>query len=32
MALVLDGVVLCLVPLGAPTDSCEHRNLTPAID
>jgi RNA polymerase sigma factor (sigma-70 family) len=35
IALVLDGVVLCLVPLGASTDlvqSCEHRSLAPATD
>ena len=35
IALVLDGVVLCLVPVGASTDfvqSCEHRSLAPATD
>jgi RNA polymerase sigma-70 factor (ECF subfamily) len=35
IALVLDGVVLCLVPVGTPTDSvpsCEHRNLAPTTD
>jgi hypothetical protein len=35
IALVLDGVVLCLVPVGAPTDSvqsCEHRSPAPATD
>jgi len=33
IALVLDGVVLCLVPVGARTDSvqsCEHCTLAPA--
>jgi RNA polymerase sigma-70 factor (ECF subfamily) len=33
IALVLDGVVLCLVPVGASTDSgCEDRTLAPATD
>lgn len=35
IALVLDGVVLCLVPVGAPGDfaqSCEHRTLASATD
>ncbi len=35
IALVLDGVVLCLVPVGTPTDfvqGCEHRTLVPATD
>jgi RNA polymerase sigma-70 factor (ECF subfamily) len=33
IALMLDGVVLCLVPVGTQTDSvqsCEHRTLAPA--
>jgi RNA polymerase sigma-70 factor (ECF subfamily) len=35
IALVLDGVVLCLVPVGGPADfvpSCEHRSPAPAAD
>lgn len=35
IALVLDGVVLCLVPVGTPSDfvqNCEHRTLAPAAD
>lgn len=35
LALVLDGVVLCLVPVGAPSDSvqsCEDRTLASATD